>query len=373
VHLYGVVHELHGDAPAARLDAAKREGGEGVGTRVNQVLRRRYGILLAAAAATLPSPSTRAATTPANWLTASSGNWTDATKWSTSPAYPNNAAPVDDYDVAIDATGSSYTVTLNAASAVGGLVTVNSLSLDSSDVKLQLPNGTFTATSGVTVEGGSFTIAGGTLKDTSVSGSGGEFRPYTGTLDHVTIARDALLYPFPFSVPPPLQVRNGLTLASGARMQGASLTGIDFSGTQTLGGSGEIVLANSGMRVTGGSTLTIAAGITVHGNGNITNFPNATLVNHGAIRADGARLELGQSGTYVNNGLIEAAGAAAIIPLQGAIDNTNGILRADGGKIIFDLGYTGAPVISTAKLGTLQALNGGKIVLGGSSTTPITR
>src|SRR2546423_1497972 len=34
-----------------------------------------------------------AATTPANWLNGASGNWADATKWSTNPVYPNNNSP----------------------------------------------------------------------------------------------------------------------------------------------------------------------------------------------------------------------------------------------------------------------------------------
>ena len=74
-----------------------------------RVDRRRAAAALFSAAATsalLLAPSTaRAATATAEWLAPVSGNWTDATKLSTNPNYPNNGAPApgDSYHVHIDA------------------------------------------------------------------------------------------------------------------------------------------------------------------------------------------------------------------------------------------------------------------------------
>src|SRR5881398_1486318 len=53
----------------------------------------------------------RAQTVTASWLSAVSGNWTDGTKWSTSPDYPNNNGTTN-YNAAISPVGSPYTIGL---------------------------------------------------------------------------------------------------------------------------------------------------------------------------------------------------------------------------------------------------------------------
>ncbi len=46
----------------------------------------------------------------ATWFSATSGNWTDVTKWSSNPSYPNNS----NEDAQIEVAGSPYAVSLNA-------------------------------------------------------------------------------------------------------------------------------------------------------------------------------------------------------------------------------------------------------------------
>lgn len=73
------------------------------------------------------------ATTPADWLVAGDGAWTDGTRWSTTPDAPNNGAPAGAaYDVRIGATGQAYTVWLYSA------VRVDSVTVDSPDATLRV-------------------------------------------------------------------------------------------------------------------------------------------------------------------------------------------------------------------------------------------
>src|SRR5688572_17412693 len=96
-----------------------------------------------------------AQTITAEWLNPVSGNWTDATKWSTNPNYPQNGTPAgSSYQAIIDALGQAYTVTVDSA------ITVGSLTLDSADATLyirsgmlRVSGGTLQIASGVTVRG----------------------------------------------------------------------------------------------------------------------------------------------------------------------------------------------------------------------------
>ena len=51
---------------------------------------------------------------PTHWVAPVSGDWTDPTRWSTNPFYPENGNPAEIvYDTFIDAPGPDYTVTLD--------------------------------------------------------------------------------------------------------------------------------------------------------------------------------------------------------------------------------------------------------------------
>jgi hypothetical protein len=299
------------------------------------------------------SGRTAVAATPADWSTATSGNWTDPTRWSTAPNFPNNGTPAGaTYAAHVGAAGSAYTVTAN------GAITVDSLLIDAAPATVSVTGGTFTATQGLTVNGGTFLLDGGTLANTTIGGTGGQVTFKSGELDGVTLARDALVNVSP--IPAQFAVRNGLTLNGGATLT-LSVTGggntVRFQGTQTLGGNGTLVLGG-GWTVQSG-TLTIGAGVTV-GGGSEIGFASATVLNLGTIRATANWLNFNPSGSnkLVNQGLVEAA-TNGRIDLACAFDNSAGIIRANGGTIFLGATSTSAPSFTTAQLGTIEAVNGG--------------
>jgi hypothetical protein len=92
-----------------------------------RVRRRFYSRQAIAFAIAMIGTGASALADTASWLNPVSGNWTDATKWSTNPIYPNNRTPTPDthYSVIIDAAGAPYTVVLDSGIAPNGL-TLNS-------------------------------------------------------------------------------------------------------------------------------------------------------------------------------------------------------------------------------------------------------
>ncbi len=66
----------------------------------------------------------------ATWVSALSGDWTDATNWSTDPVFPDNNGTT--FDVFITPTGAAYTVTLDAA------ITIDEFNMPSADATLDL-------------------------------------------------------------------------------------------------------------------------------------------------------------------------------------------------------------------------------------------
>jgi hypothetical protein len=96
-----------------------------------------------------------------------------------------------------------------------------------------------------------------------------------GTLDGVTVNGDLDLTGDSVQV----RVINGLTLNGTATigMAGSSWSRMDFSGTQTLGGSGTVVFGDANgpmLRVLdSGTTLTIGPGMTVRRGNNVSIYP----------------------------------------------------------------------------------------------------
>jgi hypothetical protein len=100
------------------------------------------------------------AQTTAFWVDPVSGDWTDPTRWSTNPVFPDNTG-AGTFDAVIDQTGAPYTITNTAD------IDLHQLRLDSSDATLSLPAGTLTTdlqlTAGrIAVSGGQL-LGGGTL------------------------------------------------------------------------------------------------------------------------------------------------------------------------------------------------------------------
>lgn len=147
-------------------------------------------------------------------------------------------------------------------------------------------------------------------------------------------------------------VRNGLTLlGSEIEFQGNSSAVWMQGGSQTIGGSGSMLLGGA-LYAMPGNTITIGPGVTVHGNGGVT--PNGgTFVNQGTIVGDGT-IGLGADNGYVqNHGLVTTAPNGSLVVY---VDSTRwintGLLKVDGGTLIL----TGA--FDQAALGPFQYKSG---------------
>lgn len=310
--------------------------------------------------------------TTSTWLNPVNGDWTDPANWSTNPNYPNNGFPTtaDTYNAIISALGAPYTVT---ASAAPGSITVESLVVGSPAATVNLTGGTFLGMNGISIDAGTLQLAGATLRNTLIGGSGGQFIPRSGVLDGLTLRHDAFVpNNTPYFNPSALLVRNGLTLDATLNLHRedsiATYTGIQFDGGQTLGGTGRLLLDGDRtpfVRVNG--NLTIGAGVTIEGRSEF-NYYGSTVTNFGTIRAlPGPRefwFENGtetRSGNFINRGLVEAVAGSRIL-LEGTFNNSAGTIRAIGGTV--DIGYFSAGY-KTADLGTLALFGGGTISLGG--------
>ena len=166
----------------------------------------------------------------------------------------------------------------------------------------------------------SWTLNGGTISGGTVSASGGA-QLVSGSqlsiLDGATFSANLAISNGSF-----ISVQNGLTLVGGATVTLGSAGSNSIlsikSGSQTIGGAGEIVMAgtqstnylNVGDNI-GATTLTVGAGITVRGRGHIQHGSGglvSTLINQGTIQADvsGQTLDITTS-TFTNNGTIKTA------------------------------------------------------------------
>jgi hypothetical protein len=145
---------------------------------------------------------------------------------------------------------------------------------------------------------GSWTIHGGTLKNGTYSSANGAVLLFTssgGTLDGLTAAGDLDLTT---NSGASMDVKDGLTL-NNATIRLGNVTGstsgrVLFDNTETLGGTGTVLLGNNSSNYvyaagTGNATLTIGSGITVRGAaGRLTDYYTGTIINQGAIQADGS-------------------------------------------------------------------------------------
>ncbi len=171
------------------------------------------------------------------------------------------------------------------------------------------------------------------------------------------------------------RVTGGLTLQNGATISINSNSVTAFEGTQTLGGSGTIVLGatGSGNRVNietpGGSgttgTLTVGPNVTIRGqNGTIggQNFEGGAnaLVNNGTISADvaGGTITI-VNAPVTNAGTLQAQNGGTLVLNSNVSSVGNGQLLAGNGSLVVQNGVTLAGQINTAGTGVLQTTNNG--------------
>jgi hypothetical protein len=181
---------------------------------------------------------------------------------------------------------------------------------------------------------GSWAINGGTVRNGSVSTSGGAQLVFgSGTLDGVTVNGDLDIGRQDNGAN--VSVVNGLTLNGTAYLGNPTNNWwgqLAFVGTQTLNGTGSIVFGNQGacnaVRVeTGGSILTIGPGVTIRGHS-------------GQIGQSTSCIGSPANVTVINEGTIASEVSAGTIWLRAQNFENRGLIDARSGTISFLGGYT---------------------------------
>ncbi len=322
-------------------------------------------------------PVLRSATV--SWV-GGSGDWNTPANWST------GALPGPGDDVVIGA-GPAISITHSS-----GAHSVKSIS---SQQAFALSGGSLNVASTLQVNN-SFTLSAGTLVQATVlqGGNGASFVVGGGTLDGVTVngnwdvgasVNGAVLTVLDgLSNNGTLQVGNPTNTASGE---------LDFSGSQTLGGTGTVVFGkntvyNSLRVVSAGATLTIGAGLTVRGQTGWIGYnqylgapQNVVVVNQGVVSCDvnGGTITI-QAQPFTNQGLAAAVNGgslslAGVWGNAGTIGGTNGTINLGGNFATTNLGtvntlgetvnLTGTLVNSNATL-SLGATTGSWVLAGGT-------
>ncbi len=277
-----------------------------------------------------------------NWTNPAGGAWETAGNWSM------GQLPGADDDVVIPAFAGSISISHGS-----GTDTIKSLT---SSEDLVLSGGTLDVASTLQVTGAVVTLEGGTLGGATVlAGTRLVGTSSGGTLDGVTVNGDLQL------AGAWVGVTNGLTL-NGTIAVGDSSGNygrLDFSGSQTLDGTGSAVFGSNSqnsMRVaTAGDTLTIGPDITIRGQtGNIGYSPDwggpadVSFINQGIIDADTAGGVITINGSnWSNTGQIRAETGSMLRFMNATLDNTGLAITADGGTVEI--------VNSTITSGTLVA------------------
>ncbi len=299
----------------------------------------------------------------ATWNSALSGDWTDATSWSSDPDFPNNNGVT--YDVFITPTGAPYTVTLDAA------ITIDDFNMTSADATLDLTSniliaefdwnqsdarvlgtgtgevtvrGTTSFSSGAELEGvDHFTMDGGLL----LSGAGIVLDICDTCVDNNSVA--------------------GLWTGDGTiRMLEGSEFNNSAASTLTITGSGAFAWDDLGATPSFNNLGTIEkntdAGVTLFDGLEFDN--QGTLrVETGTFRADNALV----GGSTLDRGTWEVSGGSTIDLVGVNITNIDARVELDGpGSDIFN---SGAGTSALAGLDTVGPAGSFEIVNGRDFTT----
>jgi hypothetical protein len=186
---------------------------------------------------------------------------------------------------------------------------------------------------GGTINGGTITTLDTVLGTTSASSTLNGPLTLVGTLDEnndasVTIVADSM--------------GNGLTLVPGlveTLVETTSIASLNFSGTQTLAGTGEVLFNggnnhNNQLNVEGsGSVLTIGPNITIEGLTATLNAGSGSIVNEGTISANTSGGTLTLDGAATNDGTMEAANGGTLT-IQSNANYAGGTLTGGAWKAI---------------------------------------
>ena len=244
------------------------------------------------------------------------------------------------------------------------------------------------STLALTAATGPLVLNGGTITGGTITTAGGAtFTASSGTLDGVTIAS-------PITVSGTITVKDGLTLSGGVRLSMSSGT-MNLTGTQTIGGTGEIFFGPSagnviqtigGNSIATASILTIGASVTIDGSqsGQVNGYYQYDgVINLGLINASSSGQTISfNNGTFTNQGNVEA-GTGATIYFGNAWMNS-ATITINGGTVTFAGTGSGSAIGTIARTGGTINITGtltdtgstlaltagtGSMILGGGTIT----
>ena len=281
----------------------------------------------------------------ANWLNAVSGNWTDATRWST-PQIPNNVVPGGTtYHAVIDAVGAPYTVTLN------GAATLDRFTLSSADATLRLVSGqlSFWQPSVVQegtlrVEGGSVTGSGDLTIHSSLIWTGGLMASTPVGSGKLTLTENCHTVIQRIGGTPTLS-RTTENFGSVDWSGSAFSLGAAFDNYGQISSQGTMAVSATGPS----SNVMRNHGLFVKGGVGEQSFGNARLLNSGEVRVEGGALSLRAGGDHTGSFEI---GAGATLRFEGVQNLEAGSSIAGDGTLVI-----GGGTFQSAGLTSVRALS----------------
>ncbi len=247
-----------------------------------QALGRPAGRPVGAALAVL-SAGAALGQTPASWLAATNGNWTDSTRWSTDPFFPNNGNNGVDYNVTIGVTGAAYDVNLDSD------ITVENVTQSSADASLVLGDFRLTINQ-------NYALTNSRLYGRrELGGTGSVVVNGALTLTDVMIQRTTSLR------------TNGTISFNAVVADEICDTDVDHRGSAaTWGGGGQILLGRGATFRNGASSVFTIGGNAVLGYNGLGALGN--VVNEGTVRKNGGGgLTYFNDANFTNNGRVEVS------------------------------------------------------------------
>ncbi|MGE3311488.1 MAG: beta strand repeat-containing protein [Limisphaerales bacterium] len=268
--------------------------------------------------------------TTATWVGGASGNWSDASKWSTNPQFPQNGLPgaLDLYDASF---AVNVTVTLTEAVTIERLTSTAALTL-SGAFPLSLNNGFhLDSASARTVAGSTVILLGGTSE-------------YSGAGNLVFIS--------------------GAVLNNHAVLDWQSDAGISYGGG-TAGQFNNLAGATFRKSAGAGTTL-ISSGITFNNSGTID-------IDSGQLDLNGGTFNLNDGSAFTGSGLTRAVGG--LFTLSGSLSANNNFDIAGGflaGTHTLGGGTWGLSSGGFTGAGTTTIASDSKLALSGSGAKSFT-
>ncbi|MCD4825546.1 MAG: cadherin-like domain-containing protein, partial [Phycisphaerae bacterium] len=267
-------------------------------------------------------------------------SWNDALNWS------DDLTPTALDHVIIDV-ADDPTITISSGEQVVGMLTVNET--------LNIAGGSLAVQTYAELNT-DINLSGGTLVG-GMWGGTGNILATGGTLDGVTLDTGFELLDFSSSYYyRTLTILNGLTVNDVFTV--GSKGKLEFSGSQTLAGNGQVVLTSSSSRVyaygsdSDPTTLTIGPDLTVRGRGSIEkNSDGDSVVNHGTILADNSYLTI--NAPLDNYGTLRAtSGSLSLSGLQ-TTNKSEGTIEVAGGSVSLNYSWDNIGLIDVSS-GTLN-------------------